>query len=274
MFEGLRDFAALLKAEFVFVYGDVFRRKSLLFLIVAYPYLFAFFTVLMGNALGSTKVFMERVGVNPTVFFIVASFTIVAVLSVTDDILWRPVYDEDMGTLPYILASPVSRLKLYVAMPIPRLTITLFAGAATVIPVLTYYRGISGFLLSLAVIGLAAVGGLMFSTMAMFLMGIIYCRSGESWRVINVLRPILMILLGAFYPRYLMPLGARVLSWLVPPSHPITGLQLLLAYGSSKVATALTLLGIGAALAIAYAPLGRRAVLAWERRKFVEGVKV
>ncbi len=273
MLEGLREFTALLKAEFVFVYGDVFRRKSLLFLIVAYPYMFAFFTVLMGNALGSTKVFMERVGVNPTVFFIVASFTIVAVLSVTDDILWRPVYDENMGTLPYILASPVPRLRLYVAMPIPRLTITLFAGAATVVPVLTYYRGFAGLTLSLAVIGLAAAGGLMFSTMAMFLMGLIYCRSGESWRVINVLRPVLMILLGAFYPRYLMPLGARILSWLVPPSHPIAGLQMLLAYGSSKVITALTLLGVGTALAVAYAPLGRRAVLAWERRKFVEGVR-
>ncbi len=268
----VKEFIELLKAEYMFVYGDVFRRKAVLMLIIAYPYMFTFFTLLMGSSLGSTKVFMARVGVDPVEFFIVASFMIIAVLSVTDDILWRPIFDTDMGTLPYILSAPISRIALYVAMPLPRLTITLFAGAATVIPVLTYYRGLNGLFMSLLVIGLAAVGGLFFATMAMFLMGVIYRGSGESWRIINVLRPILMILLGAFYPRYLMPLGARVLSWLLPPSHPVTAIQLLLVHGGSAAGEVLMLVGIGAALAVAYAPLGKASVASWERKKLREGV--
>jgi len=269
----IKEFIELLKAEFMFVYGDVFRRKSLLLLIIIYPYMFTFFVLLLGSAMGSTRVFISKVGVDPVEFFIVASYVIIAVLSVTDDILWRPIYDENMGTLPYIISSPVSRIALYVSMPLPRLTITLVTGAATVLPVLTYYRGAEGALVALIVIGMAAAGGLLFSTLAMLIMGTIYSMSGESWRVLNVIRPLLMILLGAFYPRYLMPLGARVLSWVLPPSHPVAAIQLILVNGlSAEVQTALTLLGIGTALAVLYAPLGRSAVLAWERRKLRSGV--
>ncbi len=262
----------MLKAEFTFVYADVFRRKTILMMFIVYPYIITAFIMLIGTSLGSPQVFTEKVGVDPVPFFIVSSFILISVLGVVDDILWRPIFDEWMGTLPYVISSPTSRVLHYFAIPIPRLTLVLISGSATVFPVLAYYYGLMGLTKATSVLLLALLSSVLLTTLAMLIAGLVFTLAGESWRVLNIIRPLLLILLGAFYPRYMMPLVAQAMSWLIPSSHTVELMQRLLIGAGVSSSYALMLLGIGIGLAIAYTPLGDRSVRRWERKKLLEGV--
>ncbi|MCD6488730.1 MAG: ABC transporter permease [Desulfurococcales archaeon] len=268
------SFKDIVLAELKFVYADVFRRKSVLIMFMMYPYVLTIFVLLIGYSMGSTQVFAERVGVDPAIFFITAGFILMAILGVGDDLLWRPMFDEWVGTLPYVIASPVSRLQHYIAVPIPRLLLVLVSGATSVIPVLTYFYGIQGLIEGLAILALTALGAILFVTLIMFIIGIVYGVGGENWRIINVLRPVIMILLGAYYPRFLMPLAGKIVSSLIPSSHVIEAIQRILTGYDPSLLNIFSLLGIATALFILYAIPGGKSVLFWEKRKIMEGVKV
>ena len=262
----------LIRAEFTFVYADIFRRKSLLFMLVAYPYMITAFILLFGASIGTAQEFIRKVGVDPVPFLIVSSFMIMSIIGVVDDILWRPIYDEHMGTMPYVISAPTSRVAHYMAIPLPRLTLVVLIGSTSVIPVLTYYYSYAGLRESLIIMGLGALGAVLFTTLAMVIVGLLFAVAEESWRVLNVIRPLLLVLLGAFYPRFLMPLYIRAVSWALPPSHVVEAIQrLLMGYGGLEVM--LTLIGIATALFVLYAPLGSRAITLWEGRKVLKGVK-
>jgi len=262
----------MLRAEFTFVYADIFRRKSLLAMLMIYPYILTLFILLIGTSMGSPAVFTEKVGIDPVPFFIVSSFVLISVLGVVDDVLWRPIFDEWMGTLSYVISSPTSRVIHYLAIPIPRLSLVILSCSASVFPVLIYYYGITGLFKAFGVLGLTILSSLLLTTLAMVIAGLVFTLAGESWRILNIVRPLLLILLGAFYPRYMMPLTAQVMSWLVPSSHTVELLQRLLIGLSTETTYVLMLLGAAVALAIVYTPLGNKAIRHWEKKKLTEGV--
>lgn len=259
-------------AEMKFIYGDIMRRKSVLFIFLAYPYVLTLFIVLIGYGAGNRQVFIEKVGVAPEIFYLVNGFILMSVLGVSDDLLWRPIFDEWMGTLPYVIASPVNRLYRYLAIPIPRLFLVVLTGVTSVVPVMIYYYGIQGFVEGATVILLGIIASITFVTPILVIMGVIYSIGGESWRVINIVRPVLLILLGTYYPRFLMPLSGRIASYLIPSSHVVEVIQRVII-GNVDVMYSLTLLGVGIALFILYAPPGLKLVSRWESKKLKEGVK-
>ncbi len=262
----------IILAEAKFVYADLFRRKSALVMIIAYPYILTLFVVLIGYAMGSRQVFIERTGAPPEIFFITAGFLLISILGVSDDLLWRPNFELWMGTLQYVLISPLPRIYRYVAIPFPRLLIVVLIGATSIIPVYIYYYGLGGLIEGVAVILLALLSGLFFTTPIMVLMGLIYGVSGESWRIINIVRPLLMILLGAYYPRYLMPLMGKIVSYLIPSSHIVEVIQLMIIE-KLDVLYAMSLIGIATALFILYAPIGIKSINYWETKKLREGIR-
>ncbi len=266
-------FGDLVRAEMTLLYSDIFRRKSVLLMFIAYPYMLTLFILLIGYAFGTPQVFMERVGVRPEVFFLVGGYMMMTIIGVGDDLLWRPIFDEWMGTLPYILASPVDRVKHYFAIPVPRMILVLIGGAGSVVPVLVYYYGLSGLAEAVAVMALTGLAAFFFASVAVIITGILFTLGSENWRAINVVRPILFILIGVFYPRYLMPLTARLISGLIPSSHVVEVVQRILAGAYPGLIDFLTLIGLATALFIIYTPIGARSIAMWERKKVSEGVK-
>lgn len=259
----------LLVAEYRLVYGELFRRKSAIVTMIMYPYIFAGFTVFIGYAYGNPRYFVERIGVDPVVFMITASYMLMALMNTVDELFWRPLGDQWMGTLPYIIATPVSRLKRYFAIPIPRLTLLLITGSTSVIPIHVYYNGFTGLTTGLLIIVLTAIGALISIGFAMIVTGLIH-RVGESWRALSIVRPVIMILIGAYFPRKYMFTIARYMSYLIPASHIVEIIQGLM----SGLETPLyILLSLAIALSIIYAPLGSRTIKMWEEKKVREGVK-
>jgi len=92
------SFIDILRAEFKLEYNDVFRRKSVLVMLVLYPYIFTLFTLFIGYAGGSPEYFTMRVKVEPVVYLITASYMLMSIFASIDVLLWRPLYDERNGT--------------------------------------------------------------------------------------------------------------------------------------------------------------------------------
>ena len=256
----------LIRAEALLFYAEVLRRKSILVTFSLFPYLLTLLILLIGSSAGSFNAFESKVGISPVPFFISSSFVLMVVLGVSDEILWRPIYNEEMGTSPYVVSSPSNPILRSLAIPIPRLSLTLVLGSTSILPVLLYYFG-SGFLLeSISIMGLAALSGLALSSLAIAISGLATLW-GESWRIIQVIRPLLFIFLGVFYPKHVMPTFARLISSLIPSSHTIEAIQTVLLGGSNILVS----IGIGVALFMFYLPIGQKSLSIWERKKLRSG---
>ncbi len=263
--------ANVLRAEFLLVLSDIIRRKVLIALFIAYPYILALFIVLIGSSIGSYNAFKVKLGIDPLLFFIIASYLMMTVLSVIDEVLWRPVHDSMVGTASYIMIAPISKVIFYSLVPLPRLILSTLIGASSVLPVSILFYGFRGVTITGLVTALALVSSLLLLTFSTLLLGTFYYLLGENWRLLNILRPILLIVTGVYYPRFLMPLALKILSSLLPSSNTIELLYRSLLGIHTEAMYALTLVGIAIALTLAYLPLSSITISLWERKNLVRG---
>jgi ABC-2 type transport system permease protein len=254
------------------VYSDLFRRKSLLVMFVAWPYLTTAFMLIFGYAVGSPRVFTERVGVDPIQFMIVGSYLLFSIMTIVDDIMWRPIYDEQLGTLPYIVSSPTRLITHYLSMPVPRFVASTVLGATAVFPVMVFSRGLEGLLVGLAVVLLSLISATVFTPLATAIGLSLYTLGGESWRAINVIRPLLLIVTGIYYPRWLMQWPLYLVSSLMPPAHCVEVIQRIVV-GLAETYTILVSLTLAVLLGVLYSPAMARSATAWEKKKLRVGVK-
>jgi len=260
-------------AEFKMVYSELTRRKMTLVTMAAYPYILLVFILIIGYSVGSREIFIEKLGVAPEIFFIVSGYLLMTIMGVSDDLLWRPMFDEWMGTLPYVIISPMPRLYRYLAIPLPRLIVGVITGSTSVLPLMVYYYGLQGLVEAVAVILLGMFAAILFVPFIMVIMGLVYSRGKEQWRFINVIRPLLFIVLGTYYPRFLMPTAGYLVSAIVPSSHVVEVIQRMLM-NNLDVYYGFLLVAAATALFILYAPVGVYAIGVWEKSKLRQGVKI
>lgn len=254
------------------IYADFFRRRMVMITYLAWPYMTTIFMLMIGYAVGSPRTFAERVGADPLLFLIVGSYLLFSSMSVVDDIMWRPIFDENAGTLPYIMSSPTGVVLHYVSIPIPRFVLSLVLGITTLFPVLAAFRGLSGVLVGMVVVAISIVSVATFVPLATALGLWLYIAGGENWRAINFLRPLLLILMGVYYPRWLMSLPLYIVSSLLPPAHCIEVVQKIVV-GLVEIPAITISLALALTLGLVYSPGMLRAARAWELRKLGEGVK-
>jgi len=261
----------LIKAEYRLVYAEMIRRRSEFILLLLYPYIFTGFILLLGYSAGSPRVFEARIGVDPATFLVTAGFTVMSLSLCVDEILWRPIWEMWIGTLPYVIASPVNKLYLFAIIPMPRATLVILLGLTSLIPIYIVRFGFEGFLLALLITILVLLGVFTMLPLSIIITGLVHAV-GESWRVLNIVRPLVMVLLGAYYPRFYMPLVARLLSYIIPPSHVVESIQRTLMGIIDQ--WIILLLAIALLLALIYTPAGKISLVFWEKRKVKEGVKI
>ncbi|MEM2763956.1 MAG: hypothetical protein QXH74_06850 [Sulfolobales archaeon] len=268
----IKNLLRLVRAEMMLIYADFFRRRMVMITYLAWPYMTTIFMLMIGYAVGSPRTFAERVGADPLLFLIVGSYLLFSSMSVVDDIMWRPIFDENAGTLPYIMSSPTGVVLHYVSIPIPRFVLSLVLGITTLFPVLAAFRGLSGVLVGMVVVAISIVSVATFVPLATALGLGLYIAGGENWRAINFLRPLLLILMGVYYPRWLMSLPLYIVSSLLPPAHCIEVVQKIVV-GLVEIPAITISLALALTLGLVYSPGMLRAARAWELRKLGEGVK-
>ena len=266
---GLRE---ILWAEWMAFYKDLTRRKSLIVSFIVYPYILTLLFVIMGLAVGGLTSFSQRFHVSAITFFLTMSYLMLTVLIGADMIMQRPSSDMWAGTLPYILTSPAPRILRYLAVALPMLAPFIVQGIICLTPVYVYYYGVEGAVLALLVVFLSVLAGLFMVPIAMVTMGLAYMVSEEGWRIINIARPLLLILIGVYYPRYLLPLVFRVATMVIPSSSIVEIIQYMLT-NNLTMSLAGILLGVATASFILLLPIGGKTVTRWEERLRFKGVK-
>ncbi|HDD25773.1 MAG TPA: hypothetical protein ENF75_01630, partial [Acidilobales archaeon] len=250
------EFIELVKVEYMMVAAEILRRKAALFTIVAWPYVLMLFVVIIGSIMGGFTYFQQNVGVNPLLFFITGSYLLMTSLAFFDEIASRFLYDEFIGTLPYVIISPTSKVVLALTMGIPRLIINVLMGLTSLIPIYVYLRGPQGVLDAFVVILLSIFSALTFATLAAIFASIVLI-SGGKWRAMNILRPLMLLLSGVMYPRYLLPLITKLITGFVPLAHSVEVIQLFIRYNVFSEYMFM-LMGIVVALAIIYLPISMK----------------
>ncbi len=238
-----------------------------------WPYLMLALILGMGMMFGSPEAFKENVGlaVNPIIFFIAS--TLIAMASV--DVMWgvggNVLFYRWVGTLPYILLSPNKTSSTLVLTYIPRYLLFTFIQIMEFVPLILVLEGVYRGILDIGVFILAAIVGMLpllgFSALfASFLLTI-----KEESNVLDWLNPIILLFSGAFYPVYLLPRWARLISQLLPSTYTIELARTVAIIGTPKLAAITFLIGVLAGMTIFYNALAYMFVDAGEKKAMKEG---
>jgi len=248
------------------------NRGSLVSMLL-WPYLMLALILGMGMMLGNPEAFKENLGlsVNPIIYFLAS--TLIAMASV--DVMWgvggNILFYRWVGTLPYILLSPNRTSSTLVFTYVPRYLLFTFIQILEFSPLILILEGFYQGVFDIGVFILAATVGMLpllgFSALfASFLLTI-----KEESNVLSWLNPIILLFSGAFYPVYLLPYWAKLISQLLPSTYTIELARTVAIIGSSKFAAITSLIGILAGMAFMYNALAYVFVGAGERKAMKEG---
>ncbi|MHA1582638.1 MAG: ABC transporter permease [Candidatus Baldrarchaeia archaeon] len=248
------------------------NRGSLVSMLL-WPYLMLALILGMGMMLGNPEAFKENIGlsVNPIIYFLAS--TLIAMASV--DVMWgvggNILFYRWAGTLPYVLLSPNRTSSTLVFTYVPRYLLFTFIQILEFSPLILILEGFYQGIFDIGIFILAATVGMLpllgFSALfASFLLTI-----KEESNVLSWLNPIILLFSGAFYPVYLLPYWAKLISQLLPSTYTIELARTVAIIGSSKFAAITSLIGMLAGMAFMYNALAYVFVGAGERKAMKEG---
>ncbi len=214
------------------------NNRAQLVSMFAWPYILLALMLGMGFLFGSAETFKSNVGVeaDPVVFFIASTLVAMASMSVMWEVGGTVLYHRWIGTLPYVLIAPYRTSITLVMSYVPRYLLWSFMQLAEFIPVLVWREGLVGGLTDTLVMGLAIVVGMLplLGFAAIFSAFLLTIK--EETNILGWLNPIILILSGAFYPAYLFPAWARLLSMLLPTTYTFELARLSSLLGAPKLA--------------------------------------
>ncbi|RLG87261.1 MAG: hypothetical protein DRO15_05140 [Thermoprotei archaeon] len=268
------SFIDLVVAEFKNFFIEFLRRKSLIIALVMYPYLLTALIMFIGTMFGSLEYFKQKIPADPLLFFLASSLTLLISLVIIDDIGARFIWEERMGTLPYLMLIPTSTAKLILASPIPRLALTSCWVIAVLAPTAIVIKGVGAGLAVVLTCLIATLGALCFVGLALIIGGLLILSRGE-WSIYWVIRPLILFISGIFYPTALMPIWLRILSMTLPLSYAIEASRMLIAFENPEMRLILINVTLMTALAILYTPLGLKTYAYLEvRTKKLGGLRI
>ncbi len=251
-----------------------FKNNRLAFIsMLFWPYLTLALIVGAGRAFGSPESFRQNVGlqVNPLTYF--AASTLAAMVSI--DVMWgvggSVLEHRWIGTLPYILLTPSRTSVVLVLTYIPRYLLNAGIQLVEFAPLILLVEGLSKGTLKLVIMLLAVTIGMLpllgFSALfASFLLTV-----KEESNVLGWLNPLILLFSGAFYPAYLLPRWAYLVSRMLPSTYTIELARLSTIIGSPGLRRISFLIGILVAMSIFYNSISGFLIKTGERKAMKEG---
>lgn len=238
-----------------------------------WPYLTLGLIMGMGILFGNTQSFRQNVQapVNPLTYFVAS--TLAAMVSL--DVMWgvggSVLFHRWIGTLPYILLSPNRTSITLVLTYVPRYLLSAGIQLAEFTPLILMVEGVTGGTVKLCIIALALTIGILpllgFSALfASFLLSI-----KEETNVLGWLNPLILLFSGAFYPAYLLPRWARLISIVLPSTYTIELARLSAIIGSPVLRRITSLIGVLAAMSVIYNSASGLVIQVGERKAMKEG---
>ncbi len=245
-------FIDVVRAEFFANLYWMKNNKGLFVAMVVWPYLMVALVMGMGYLLGSPEVYTRRMGIsNPALFMLSASVVAMSSVTIIDTVAGYTLYNRWLGTLNYILLTPMKTPKLLIAAGLPT---ALFGPAVTIssiLPAAVYFEGVSGglklsFMYAIIIAGMIPLLGI--SVIAASLLLVVR----EESNVINSLVPFLLLVSGVFYPVEVLPGVLQAVSEAIPVRYVVDAAKLVNSISTGFGAQLFTILYILAFMGVAY----------------------
>ncbi len=262
----------VVKASLYLTYSWYKNNRIMLFTSLIWPYLMAFLVLALGSMYGSVSEFTRKMDVSNPVLYMLASSTVAfSSIAVLEAAVGFVMYNRWLGTLQYIVLSPVGSKTLIAVAGIPDSLLSAVISVTAVAPAAAYFEGVNGALKTMAVLLLILAG--MTPMLALSVVAAAATLSiREETNVLAFLNPIILLLSGVFYPIEVLPRIFQLASLAVPSRYVIDAAKLLATYTTPGGKLLMLVLYPLAVLAVAYNLLALagvdRAVSLAKRRGF------
>ena len=238
-----------------------------------WPYLMLALILGMGYLFGSPSAFRQnvRMDVDPVVYYVASTLIAMSALSVMWGVGGSILWYKWSGTLPYMLLSPNRMSTTLVFSFIPRYMLGVLIQLAEFAPLIMLIEGVSNGLVKIGILALAATVGMIpllgFSALfASFLITI-----EEETNVLSWLNPLILLFSGAFYPAYLLPYWARLISQILPTTYTVELARLAAIVGAPPLAPITFFIGVLLGIALVYNSLAYLLVGYGEKKAMEKG---
>ncbi len=228
------------------------NNKGLLVAMVLWPYIMVALVMGLGYIFGSPEIYAARMGVrNPVLFMLSASVVAMSSVTIIDTVAGYTLYNRWLGTLNYILLTPIRTPRLLIAAGLPTALFSPAVTVSSVMPAVLYFEGLSG-LVNLVLIYFIIILGMVpllgISVIAASLLLIVK----EESNIINSLVPFLLLVSGVFYPVGILPHALQLVARAVPVKYVVDAAKLVSALSTETGAALFTVLYILALMGVTY----------------------
>lgn len=242
----------ILRAGFFSTMMWLKNNRWLFFSMFVWPYLLLGGIILVGTAFGSLETFSKNVGVaNPVVYMIAASGVVMSSLVIVDTVANSVVYARWIGTLPYLLLTPISYPLLLLLLPLPDAFIGSMSGILAALPGAVAVEGLMGaarigLILLFVYLGMLPLVGISIVIASATLI----LKTDEN--VASSLTPFMTLLSGVFYPVTILPPVLQAMAWAMPVTYVVQAAKFVASFTSPQVAPLLIAAGSLTVLALGY----------------------
>ncbi len=250
------------------------NNRAELISFLTWPYILLTLMLGMGFIFGSTQTFKSNVKVNadPIVFFVASTLIAMESMSVMWEVGGAVLTHRWSGTLPYMLLAPYRTSTTLVMSYVPRYLLWSSIHLTEFVPLLIWREGILGGIQDVLIITLAIVIGMLPLLGFSAIFGSYLLTLKEESNILSWLNPIVLILSGAFYPAYLFPAWARILSGLIPTTYTFELARLASLIGAPKLAEITFLIAILLGMSLLYNLASYSALGKAEKKALKKGV--
>ncbi len=211
----------IIRAQLYLSYYWLKNNKAMAFMMLLWPYLLVGIMMGLGYLIGDPRLYSSRMNIeSPFLYLLSASVIAMGSIGIIDSVASFTLSNRWIGTIQYILLSPIKREKIFLASGIPDsiLNITIMVGSVS--PAILLIGGLSQIPSIITVYVFMIFGMLPLLGLSVLASSILLIVKEES-NIINSLVPFILLVSGIFYPIHILPNILQFFSKIIPVTYVI-----------------------------------------------------
>jgi|Deesub1362B_J571_1020462.scaffolds.fasta_scaffold00003_570 ABC-2 type transport system permease protein len=206
------------------------NNRFMFFSMFVWPYIMVGMIYALGTIYGDIEQYTLQMGIsNPALYLFASSVVAMSSLFIVDAVAGFTLWNRWLGTLPYIILSPVKTSVILIVAGLPDSLISPVITMLGIVPAVIYYEGIIGAAKTLLVLLIIFLGMLPMLGFASLFASLLLVLKEES-NILSSLSPFILLASGVFYPIEILPRILQAVSEVVPTRYVIDASKLVSTY--------------------------------------------
>jgi len=230
-----------------------YKNNRLFFIsMFIWPYLMVGIIFALGSIYGNIQQFSARLNVsNPAIYLLASSVVAMSSLYIIDAVAGFALYNRWIGTLPYIILSPIRTPVLMMIAGLPESLVSPIVTIIAILPAAIYFEGFMGAIKTLIVLFVIFLGMIPMIGFSSLIASIILLVKEES-NILSSLSPFMLLVSGVFYPIEILPRILQIISKAIPITYVVDASKLVATYFIPNISMLLIILYLIGVLAVLY----------------------